>query len=111
MACTTVPGSRPCRVRAWWSFICGWRVGVEMTVPGCSGTVSVRGPRLLMMYQPPGVAVTERVAPRVRDTGVSLYCRPKFLAELARQNGIERWPILEEIQNQGPTAVWLRQAD
>jgi AraC-like DNA-binding protein len=64
-----------------------------------------------MLYQPPGVAVTERIAPKVRDTGVSLYCRPKFLAELAQQNGIERWPILEEIQKQSATTVWMRQAE
>ena len=84
---------------------------LEMAVPGCSETVTVRGPRLLMLYQPPGVAVTERIAPKIRDTGVSLYCRPKFLAELARQNGIERWPILEEIQKQSSATVWLRQAE
>ena len=84
---------------------------LEMTVPGCPGTVTVRGPRLLMLYQPPGVAVTERVVPKIRDTGVSLYCRPEFLARLARQNGIERWPLLEEIQNQQANTVWLRQAE
>jgi AraC-like DNA-binding protein len=82
---------------------------LEMTMPGSEKPVTVTGPRLVMMYQPPGVDVFERVLPRIRDSCVSLYCRPQFLADLARRNGIDRWPLLEEIANHAPSSVWHRQ--
>lgn len=84
---------------------------LEMTMPGRSRPVVVAGPRLLMMYQPPQVNVSERVMPKVRDTGISLYCRLEFLGELTRRNGITQWPLLEEIQAHGPDSVWYRLAD
>jgi AraC-like DNA-binding protein len=82
---------------------------LEMTIPGCSAPVTVSGPRLLMMYQPPGISLVERVVPGLRDAGVSLYCRPEFLADLARRNGVARWPLLEEIEQHGSASVWHRQ--
>ena len=82
---------------------------LEMTLPGYPQPVVISGPRLLMMYQPPGVGVSERVMPRIRDIGVSLFCRPQFLAELAQRNGIARWPLLEEIDSHESTSVWHRQ--
>lgn len=84
---------------------------LEMTLPGRSHPVVVAGPRLLVMYQPPHVNVSERVMPKLRDTGISLYCRPEFLRELTRRNGIMRWPLLEEIQAHDPDSVWYRVAD
>ncbi|HEU5443083.1 MAG TPA: helix-turn-helix transcriptional regulator [Steroidobacteraceae bacterium] len=82
---------------------------LEMTLPGSPQPVKVTGPRLLMMHQPPGVDVSERVLPKVRDSGVSLYCRRGLLAELARLNTITRWALLEDIDRHGGDSVWHRQ--
>lgn len=83
---------------------------LEMTMPGCPVPVTCAGPKLLMLYQPVGVDLIERIAPTLRDTCVSLYCRPKFLDELARRNGIARRTILEEIDKHGSTSIWHKQA-
>jgi AraC-like DNA-binding protein len=82
---------------------------LDLNLPGVPTPVKITGPRLLMLYQPPGIDVSEHVTPRVRDTGVSLYCRPQFLANLAARNGISRWPLLEEIDRHGSASVWHRQ--
>lgn len=82
---------------------------LEMRLPGYEAPVTVTGPQLLVMYQPPGIDVLERVAPRLHDTAVSLYFRPQYLAELGRRNGVARWPILEEIEQHKGTSVWHRQ--
>jgi len=84
---------------------------LEMTMPDTAQPVVVAGPRLLMMYQPPGVDVSEQVGAQLRDTGISLYCRPEFLRELARRNGITCWPLLEEIEAHGSETVWHRLAE
>jgi len=84
---------------------------LELSLPGSAGTVRVAGPRLLIWYQPPGVTVIESLKPKVRDTGISLYCKPSFLAELARRNGVAHWPLLEEIQNHPPSMPFHRQFD
>ena len=83
---------------------------LEMQLPGSEASVIVTGPQLLMMYQPPGIDVLERVAPRLHDTAVSLYCRPQYLAELARRNGVAHWPIFDGIEQHEKTSVWHRQA-
>ena len=82
---------------------------LEMNMPGCPELVTVPGPRLLVLYQPVGVNVSERCAPNRRDGGVSLFCRPQYLAQLARDNGITRWPLLEEIGEHTVDSVWHRQ--
>jgi len=84
---------------------------LEMTLPGVSETVRVEGPRLLTMYQPPGVDASERLLPGRRDIGVSLYCQPRFLAQLARATGATHWSLLAEIERHPPTSVWYRQSD
>jgi AraC-like DNA-binding protein len=84
---------------------------LELVLPGGTATVRVAGPRLLIWYQPPGVTVTESLKPKVRDTGISLYCKPPFLAELARRNGISHWPLLEEIQSHPLSSAFHRQFD
>lgn len=84
---------------------------LEMTLPGVSGTVRVEGPRLLTMYQPPGVDASERLLPGRRDTGVSLYCRPRFLAQLAHATGVASWSLLAEIECHARTSVWYRQSE
>ncbi|HVW68121.1 MAG TPA: AraC family transcriptional regulator [Steroidobacteraceae bacterium] len=82
---------------------------LQMSLPGQPTPVTVTGPSLLLMYQPPGVDVTERIKPKVRDSGVSLYCRPEFLAHVARRSGITDWDLLEQVGRQPRESVWLRQ--
>ena len=82
---------------------------LEMTLPGASAPLMVTGPRLLMLYQPAGIDVRERVLPRVRDSGVSLYCGRQLLAALALRNGIDRWDVLEEIDRLDAESVWYRE--
>jgi AraC-like DNA-binding protein len=82
---------------------------LQMSLPGRSASVAVTGPSLLLMYQPPGVDVTEHIKPKVRDSGVSLYCRPEFLAHIARRSGIADWDLLEQIDRHPRESVWCRQ--
>jgi AraC family transcriptional regulator, transcriptional activator of the genes for pyochelin and ferripyochelin receptors len=84
---------------------------LEMTLPGTPGIVKVEGPRLLTMYQPPGVDASERILPGRRDTGISLYCRPRFLAQLAAATGVGSWSLLEDIERHPPGSVWYQQSD
>jgi AraC-like DNA-binding protein len=83
---------------------------LELTIPGSKQPLIVTGPSMLMLHQPPGVNVPERVRPECRDTAMSLFCRPQYLAKLAERNGIERWRGLEEIELSGAATVWHRQA-
>jgi AraC-like DNA-binding protein len=76
---------------------------------GWSEPITVTGPKLLMLYQPPGVDISERIPDNLRDSCVYLYCKPTYLAELARRNGIEHLPMLEEIDLHPPTAPWHRE--
>lgn len=84
---------------------------LELRMPNGHERVTVTGPRLLILYQPPGVAVSERLTPKIHDTCISLYCRPHFLAELARRSGIARLPLLERIDAQPKDSVWYRQCE
>lgn len=80
---------------------------LEMTLPGRLSPLVATGPCLLILHQPPGVDVLERVVPKHRDTCVSLYCRQEYLVELVRQNSISRWPLLEQIEARRPdNSVW-----
>jgi AraC-like DNA-binding protein len=83
---------------------------LEMTLPGVAEPLQVTGPQLLTIHQPPGIDVIERVIPARRDSGVSLFCRPRFLAELARVNGLEHWKLLDELEQQ-TTSVWYQQSE
>jgi AraC-like DNA-binding protein len=84
---------------------------LELKLPNCPSPVTITAPRLLVLYQPSGIAVTQRILPQVRDSCVSLYCSPQFLTKLARRNGIDHWPVLEEIADLESGAVWHRQID
>jgi AraC-like DNA-binding protein len=84
---------------------------LELTLPGVAAPVTVSSSQLLTLYQPPGVDVLERVIPGGRDSAVSLYCRPRFLAALARDSGVERWELLEEIGAHRSTSAWYRQTE
>jgi AraC-like DNA-binding protein len=82
---------------------------LTLTMPDSKELVTVTGPSMLMLHQPPGINVPERVLPQRRDTGMSLFCRPQYLTELGQRNGIERWAGLDEIEHLGFTSVWHRQ--
>lgn len=82
---------------------------LKMTLPGRREPLIATGPCLLILHQPQGVEVTEQVVPKQRDTGISLYCRPEYLADLAQRNAITQWPLLQDIQaHQGSRCVWHR---
>jgi AraC-like DNA-binding protein len=85
------------------------RVGGELSLElaGESRRIKVSGPQLLILYQPEGIDYTEQIVPGRRDTCVSLYCKPEFLAGLVRRNGIGKWPMLDEIEAHArPTILW-----
>jgi AraC-like DNA-binding protein len=84
---------------------------LEITLPEESQLLTVSGPRLLTLFQPPGVEVVERVVPGCRDSGVSLYCRPGFLADLARVNGLGHWELLDEIERHPSGSVLHRRSE
>ena len=82
---------------------------LQLTMPGSREPIIVTGPSMLMLHQPPGIDIPERVLPQRRDTAMSLYCRPEYLANLACSNGIQRWTGLDEIEKTARQAVWHRQ--
>jgi AraC-like DNA-binding protein len=68
--------------------------------------VVVQGPGLLLLYQPAGADVTERLEAGMRYTGLSLYCRPSYLAHLLHRNGITDCPLLNAIELHDPESPW-----
>ena len=68
--------------------------------------VVAQGPCLLLLYQPAGADMTERLEPGMRYTGLSLYCRPGFLARLLQRNGIADCSLLRTVELQGKHTVW-----
>jgi AraC-like DNA-binding protein len=84
---------------------------LQMQLPHDGTVVNLRSPGLLILYQPPGVDLKVRVDSKVRETGVSLYCHPRWLRELACRSGIACWHLLEEIERHPQTVPWFRQLD
>jgi AraC-like DNA-binding protein len=83
--------------------------GLILAVPGIKEPLNVIAPCMLILHQPAGVNILERTLPQSRDAGVSLYCRPEYLAELAGRNGIPRWTGLDEIAALSEQKIWARQ--
>jgi len=82
---------------------------LEMALPGSRHPLVASGPCVLLLHQPPGADVVERVLPNQRDTGVSLYCRPCYLSNLVRRHAVSGWPVLEEIDAfRAQNRVWHR---
>lgn len=84
---------------------------LQMHMPHCNDAVQVRSPGLLVLFQPPGVDLQVSVDPNVRETGISLYCQPRLLRDLASRSGIHRWQLLEEIERHGGDRAWYRQLE
>ena len=79
---------------------------LTMHLPNRPQPVVAQGPCLLLLYQPVGADVAERLEAGIRYTGLSLYCRPSFLADLLHRNGIPECPLLQSVEaNEGPQ-VW-----
>lgn len=84
---------------------------LEMSLPGMAETLTVRGPKLLVMHQPAGLAVSERLLANRRDASVTLYCKPRIFDELARRSGIKKWQVLEAIERSDQQRVWFQVMD
>lgn len=84
------------------------RGALSITMPGESRPVQVKGPCLLIQYQPIGVDTSERLEAGTRLTGISLYCRPEHIQRLMRQNGIADGGLIANIQQHAPDSVWYR---
>lgn len=82
---------------------------LELATPGARNSIALKPSTLLILYQPTGADVSVRVKAGLRETGVSLYCRPTFLRELMRRSGIASWPVIEAIESQSSRKIWYRQ--
>jgi AraC-like DNA-binding protein len=69
----------------------------------------VQGPSLVLLYQPMGIDLGERLEAGIRHTGLSLYCRPSHLADLLRRNGIPGCPLLDAVTAHQGNSVWHEQ--
>lgn len=69
--------------------------------------LDAQGPCLLLLYQPAGANVTERLEAGTRYTGLSLYCRPSYLARLLHRNGIRGCSLLDSVHEYDErSSVW-----
>jgi AraC-like DNA-binding protein len=68
--------------------------------------VVAQGPCLLLLYQPAGADMTEHLEAGMRYTGLSLYCRPSFLARLLHRNGIADCSLLRAVELHDAGTVW-----
>jgi AraC-like DNA-binding protein len=78
----------------------------RLTLQAAQHRLVAQGPCLLLLYQPAGVDVTERLEAGMRYTGLSLYCRPSFLARLLHRNGIADCSLLLTIERHDEHTVW-----
>jgi len=84
---------------------------LTLQLPHRRQPVIAQGPCLLLLYQPDGADVTERLEAGMRYTGLSLYCRPSFLARLLHRNGIAGCALLDTVEaNDGRTAWYETRA-
>jgi AraC-like DNA-binding protein len=79
---------------------------LTMHLPNRAQPLIAEGPCLLLLHQPDGADVGERIEAGVRHTGISLYCRPSYLSDLLRRNGIAECPLLQAIESTGRHEVF-----
>jgi len=79
---------------------------LTMQLPGRSQPVIAQGPCLLLLHQPVGADLSERLEAGMRYTALSLYCRPAYLAALLQRNGIPDAPLLRAIAESDPGQIW-----
>lgn len=74
-------------------------------VPGCSDSLVVTGPRVLIWNQPNGVNTHERIDAGVRERSVTLYCRPDFLRLILKRDSARPDRLLDGITT-GAGSAW-----
>jgi len=79
---------------------------LTIQVPQRRQPVVAQGPCLLLLYQPSGADIIERLEAGMRYTGLSLYCRPSFLARLLHRNGIAGCSLLDAADANDGHTVW-----
>ncbi|HEX4151755.1 MAG TPA: helix-turn-helix transcriptional regulator [Steroidobacteraceae bacterium] len=79
---------------------------LTIQVPRSRQPIVAQGPCLLLLYQPAGADVAERLEAGMRYTGLSLYCRPSYLAQLLHRNGIAECALLRTIEAIDQRTVW-----
>jgi AraC-like DNA-binding protein len=78
----------------------------RLTIQTTQHRLVAQGPCLLLLYQPAGADMTERLEAGMRYTGLSLYCRPSFLARLLHRNGIADCSLLRTVELHDEHTVW-----
>jgi len=81
----------------------------HFALPGRASPLAVEGPCLLAVFQAPGLDTTLEMAPGIRESSVTLYCQPSFLASLARESGLGKGPVLGELLEVTSHGLWYRQ--
>jgi AraC-like DNA-binding protein len=81
----------------------------HFSLPGRASPMMVEGPCLLTLLQAPAVDTFFELAPACREKSVTLYCRPEFVATLARESGLGKGPLLCELLEQPTEGLWCRQ--
>lgn len=81
---------------------------LQIDLPDRASQLVVEGPSLLIWMQPAGCEITEHTQPGIRDSSVTLYCKPAYLRELIGRNGIRNWSLLDEIES-AADRIWYRQ--
>jgi len=79
---------------------------LSLKLPGESGDLVVGGQQLLIWFQPSGVDTSESMDPGLRDTSMSLYCRPEFLRGLLARDSMTTHPLLDALDARRSGRVW-----
>lgn len=79
---------------------------LSLKLPGKAGDLVVNGQQLLIWSQPRGVDTSERMDAGLRDTSVSLYCRPDFLRGVLARDSMTTHPLLKAFDARRTGCVW-----
>lgn len=69
------------------------------------GLVEVAGPAALLMYHEKGAVLQETLTARLRETCVSVHCRPEFLRALLDADNANAADVLTSISQESPFGV------
>jgi len=82
---------------------------LQFALPGHASPLVLEGPCLLGLLQAPAVDTIVEMAPRIRESSVTLYCRRNFIAALAHESGLGEGPVLKELLATPSRGLWYRQ--